>query len=199
VRLAQALDLTLDELVTINDQTPPRPSAAPAGDDSVVLALVASYGRLTIATVLDLLRWSHERLDAAVASLTEHLAPTPIRLAVTDQDLMLTVRPGAPPTLTRDRVDHDRNRRRPLTPPGAVAVIRLVRDKILNPFPGDDDARPLRHSDIDHLVSTGLAVPAPEPAEGQPASGGVEIHPDVMFALRLIDRPALDDDRPPTS
>jgi hypothetical protein len=197
VRIARALDLTLDELVIVDDQTPPRPDAGRAGDDAVVLALVASYNGLHVGRVLNHLGWSHDRLDAAIASLADQLAPTPLRLAVTDHMLMLTLRPGALPALTRERFDRDHALRRPLDPKTAVHVLKLVHDKILEPFPSADDEdddvvqrKPDTHLDTAWLIDASLAIPAAQPT-ASPGPAEVEIHPDVMFALRLTDAPAV--------
>jgi hypothetical protein len=192
-RLATVLDLRLDDLVLTDE---PAPHPARPGDDIILLALLASYHGLATQRVLDLLGWDPERLGSALATIGTHLAPTALRVAATDLQLTLTLRPGALPEPLRERFDADQALRHPLEPGTAVELLKLVRDKILAPFPDDgrfpgEEERPARgHTPIeDFLIRSRLAIDA-GPLGGDPGTPAVQIHPDVMFALRLTGRPA---------
>ena len=189
-RLATVLDLPLDDLVVTGEPAPHPVHPARAGDDVILLALLACYSGLATQRVLDLLGWTHQRLDTALATNGAHLAPTALRVAATDHRLTLTLRPGALPALLRERFDAEQSLRRPLDPSAAVQLLELVRDKILAPFPSEDEHPTRVHSlTADFLVGSGIAIVAADPG-GDPDTAVVEIHPDVMFALRLTDRPA---------
>jgi len=101
-RLAAALDLPLDDLVVTADPAPHPARQAQQGDDVILLALLACYSGLATQRVLDLLGWTPERLDTALATIGTHLAPTALRVAATDHRLTLTLRPGALPALLRN-------------------------------------------------------------------------------------------------
>ncbi|TQM81765.1 hypothetical protein FHX81_4142 [Saccharothrix saharensis] len=207
VRLSRLLDLRLDDLVvTIDPHTrPPTPQALdtaghdPAshdepdlpGDDHLLLGLVSSYNGLSVGRVLYLLGWSHERLDAALAVLGEHLAPTALRVVATDNRLLLMLRPSIVPAYLLDRFEHHDTRAHTLDPTTAVEVVRLVREKILQPFPDHEEERGegrTKSFDAVDLVGRRVAVAAANPT-GDP---DVEIHPGVLFALGLTDVPAPD-------
>jgi len=195
-RLATVLDLRLDDLVLTGEPAPHPAQPARPGDDIILLALSASYQGLATQRVLDLLGWTPERLGSALATIGAHLAPTALRVAATDLQLRLTLRPGALPEPLRERFDADQALRDPLEPGTAVELLKLVRDKILAPFPDDgrfpgEEERPARgHTwTEDFLIRSRLAVDA-GPQGGDPGTPAVQIHPDVMFALRLTGRPA---------
>jgi hypothetical protein len=191
-QLARVLDLSLDDLVAADE--PPTLPAQPVrqGDDIILLALLASYGGLSTQRLLDLLDWTAERLDSALATIGTHLAPTVLRVAVTDHRLTLTLRPGALPTAVRERFDTEQSLREPLDPSTAVELLKLVRDKILAPFPEEDgrfpgeERRPTwRHTWTEEfLISSRLAIDV-APGGGDSGAARLEVHPDVMFALRL--------------
>jgi hypothetical protein len=197
-RLATVLDLRLDDLVLTGEPAPHLARPARPGDDIILLALLASYRGLATQRVLDLLGWTSERLGSALATIGTHLAPTALRVTATDHRLTLTLRAGALPEPLRERFDADQFLRHPLDPSTAVELLKLVRDKILAPFPDDgrfpgEEERPARgHTPTeDFLISSRLAVDT-EPQGGDRGLPAVEIHPDVMFALRLTGRPAAD-------
>lgn len=191
-RLAAVLDLSLDDLVAASE-----PATCPAqpvrpGDDILLLALLASYDGLPTQRLLDLLDWTPERLDSAVATVGARLAPTALRVAATNDRLTLTPRPGALPTALRERFDTEQSLHGPLQPSAAVELLKLVRDKILAPFPENDGQFPdeERHPTRRHtwteefLISSRLAIDL-APGGGGLGTARVEVHPDVMFALRL--------------
>src|SRR5262249_41526354 len=105
--------------------------------------------------------------------------------------------PGSPgSTPLRERFDAEQSLRHSLDTSTAVELLKLVRDKILAPFPDDgrfpgEEKRPTRgHTWTEEfLISSRIAIDA-EPQGDDPGTPGVEIHPDVMFALRLTGRPA---------
>ena len=190
-RLATVLDLSLDELVDVRDPAAHAAQPVRPEDDIILLALLATYKGLPAQGFLDLLDWTPERLDSALATLGAHLAPTALRVAVTDHRLTLTLRPGALPTAVRDRFDTEQSLRRPLDTSAAVNLLKLVRDKILAPFPEADgqfhDAKRTarRHTWTEELlISSRLAIDV-QPEAGDSGTALVEVHPDVMFALRL--------------
>jgi hypothetical protein len=119
------LDLTLDQLVTIDAEPPPPPAAAADPNDAdLLLALLLAYGSLGVEQLLDALGWAHHRLAAAVASAEAVATPTPLRLVVTDQRIACILRPGALPaearTPGRRQRTNPRTADRPRDRPGAV-------------------------------------------------------------------------------
>ena len=135
-------------------------------------------------------------LGAALVTIGDHLAPTALRVAATDHQLTLALRPGALPEPLRECFDAEQSLRHSLDTSTAVELLKLVRDKILAPFPDDgrfpgEEKRPTRgHTWTEEfLISFRIAIDA-EPQGGDPGTPVVEIHPDVMFALRLTGRPA---------
>jgi hypothetical protein len=191
-RLATVLDLRLDDLVFTGEPAPRPARPARAGDDITLLALLAYYRGLATERVLAVLGWTPERLGAALATIGDHLAPTALRVAATDHQLTLALRPGALPEPLRERFDTERSLRGPLEPSAAVELLKLVRDKILAPFPENDGQFPdeERHPTRRHtwteefLINSRLAIDL-APGGGDLGTARVEVHPDVMFALRL--------------
>lgn len=191
-RLATVLDLSLDDLVDVRDPAAHAAQPVRPEDDIILLALLASYKGLPAQALLDLLDWTPERLDSALATLGARLTPTALRVAVTGHWLTLALRPGALPTAVRDRFDTEQSLRRTLDPSAAANLLKLVRDKILAPFPDvdewihDDEERTARrHTWTEEvLISSRLAIDV-QPGGGDSGTALVEVHPDVMFALRL--------------
>jgi hypothetical protein len=88
VRLSRLLEVPLDDLVTTDDPHvhPPgelEPPAGQVGDDHVLLGLIATYNKLGVLRVLNLLGWTRTRLDTALTAIAEHLAPTALRVVAT--------------------------------------------------------------------------------------------------------------------
>ncbi len=205
VRLARVLGLSLDQLVGTG-KLPDPPAEAERADAAVVLAALATYGEFALDDLAAALRWTGDRLDTAVSALDGRLATTAFRVAVTDQHIALTHAPDGLPPEVAGRIEADLLRRVPMDPYEAKDLLRLVRDKILEPFPEDPEfaAKPLAADRIQHLVRRGIAVPAPNATSATTADadtdaaanedvGGIgDIHPDVMFALRLAAEPADD-------
>lgn len=207
VRLARLLDLALDDLV-VTDDPHVHPGALDAvgdpaelGDDALLLGLIATFNSLHVLRVLGLLRWSRPRLDAALAVIGEQLAPTALRVVVTDERLTLMLRPQVIPELVRTQFEHEHRADYPLDPKTAVAVLELVREKILRPFPENPEQAPHNRPqsfNAAYLVGARLAVPTGAPVAEHTDDeddeygriGEVEIHPDVLFALGLADAPA---------
>jgi hypothetical protein len=191
VRLSRLLDCTIDELITVNrahSETPPAPAG---GDDAVILALSASYYGITVDRILTVLRWSTLRLDAALTSLAQQLESTPLRLIVTDNHVAIGLRVNSLAADTRERLDAEYRYRQPLRAHEATTLITLITNKILEPFPGNYDSQELlREFEATELITQGLAVPT---APGPEQASRVEPHPDIMFALRLVEHPAQDE------
>jgi hypothetical protein len=217
VRLSRVLGLTLDQLVGAGAGEPPTPgdgdgAPADAADAAVVLAALAAYGEFALDDLAAALRWTRARLAAAVGALKSgeldgQLAATTLAtafrtalwVAVTDQAVALTQAPGGLPREVRARIEAELVRRVPLDPYEAGHLLRLVRDKLLEAFPEDPEfaAAPLFAGLIERLVRRGIAVPAPSAPIGEAdtdtdVGGLVDAHPDVMFALRLAEEPAVD-------
>jgi hypothetical protein len=190
--MAKPQDLWKLGLVVVDHTTAPLQPSEQVGDDAVVLALLVSFGGLHRNQISDALHWSPERLATAVNVIHRQLEPTGLRLISTDGRLILAVRPGALTELTRQRVGRVERRRWPLSQRDAVTVLRLVRDKVLAPFPDPDGPRRTDSLDGLWLVDSGLAVAIAEPGD-HGTTTAVEIHPDVMFALGLADTPATSD------
>lgn len=191
VRLARLLEVSLDDLVLVEGVEPTGENGD--GSDATVLA---TYSGLSVGRVLTLLGWTRARLDSALADVAGQLEGTALRVAVTDERLQLLLRTGALPAPVRTRFDRDRSAQSPLDPGHAAALLALVRDAILEPFPAelaDDRRRDMQRINIDpaHLIERRIAVPAPR-IGGNPHDPGLLVHPDVMFALRLADEPAHD-------
>ncbi len=204
VRLSRLLDVPLDDLVITNDpqiqalDQPAPDSPAEDGaqgevaDDQLLLGLIATFNSLHVPRILRLLGWTGPRLDAALTVIGEHLAPTALRVVATDQRLTLMLRPDVLPAVVRSQFEHENLVDYPLDSNTAVSVLELVREKILEPFPENRDNREYTRPttfDAVYLVGARLAVPAAPTADGS-ATGAVEIHPDVLFALGLIGAPA---------
>ncbi|MQA10037.1 MAG: hypothetical protein GEU98_16070 [Pseudonocardiaceae bacterium] len=200
VRLSRLLELPLDELVVTDDphvHSPDQPESAhldarEVGDDYLLMGLVATYNGLGIVRILNLLGWTRPRLDAALTVIGEHLAHTALRVVATDERLTLMLRPDVIPAVVRAQFEHEYRLDYPLDPNTAVAVLELVREKILEPFPEHDDQRPYARPqsfDAAYLVGARLAVPVAPSADGTNTTE-IEIHPDVLFALGLVDAPA---------
>jgi hypothetical protein len=197
------LEVPLDDLVLADDpyrHPPDQPEptdAGPAqvGDDHLLVGLLATYNGLAVTRVLGLLGWTRPRLDAALAVIGEHLAATALCVVATDERLTLVPRPDVIPAVVGAQFEHDHLIHHPLDPNTAVAVLALVREKILEPFPEHEAQHPYTRPtsfDAAHLVSRRVAVPtAASPADGTDTTK-VDIHPDVMFALELADSPAGD-------
>lgn len=101
------------------------------------------------------------------------------------------LRPSIVPAYLLDRFERHDARARPLDTTTAVEVVRLVQEKILQPFPDHAEERGegrTKSFDAADLVGRRVAVAAANPT-GDP---DVEIHPDVLFALGLADTPATD-------
>lgn len=101
----------------------------------------------------------------------------------------------------------------PVDPPLACALSRLVRHKILEPFPGDPlclRAEPSVHRDertmrlLSRRIATGAGTRAgdeiplyiddlSDSSLSNETAAGLQIHPDVMSALGLADEPAPPD------
>ena len=112
-RLSRVLGLTLDQLVTTEDEPAPPETASPA-DAHLLLALLLVYGNFGVEQLPGLLDWTCHRLAAAAAAAGAVLAPTPLRLTITDQQATCVLRPGALPPSVRTRVEDSVRASQPL-------------------------------------------------------------------------------------
>ena len=101
-------------------------------------------------------------LGAALVTIGDHLAPTALRVAATDHQLTLALRPGALPEPLRERFDAEQSLRHSLDTSTAVELLKLVHDKILAPFPDDgrfpgEEERPARGTPGPRTSSSGPA------------------------------------------
>jgi hypothetical protein len=184
-RLSRALGLTLDQLVIIEDEPAPPETASPA-DAHLLLALLLAYGNLGVEQLPGLLNWTHYRLAAAAAAAEAVLAPTPLRLAITDQQITCVLRPGALPPHVRTRVEDSVRISQPLHAYEISMALSLIPDEILAPFQEQPKLHP---ADIlTDLADRGLAV-AVAPCADNPEQATARPHPDLMFALRLTGTP----------
>jgi hypothetical protein len=149
----------------------------------------------------------------ASAGLRRHSEHDPDQRTVTLAVLRVTfaLRAGALPARVNDQFLSEKTRRAPLTAPLAVDLLRLVRRRILEPFPGDPlsvRAEPSAHRDertlqlLSRRIATGTGtrtgdeVPLYIDDLGDSTTmsnetvAGLRIHPDVMFALCLAEEPA---------
>lgn len=132
------------------------------------------------------------RLDAALTVIGGHLAATALRVVATNERLTLILRPDVVPAVIRAQFEHEYLADRPLDPNTVVAVLELVREKILEPFPERHNERShTRPTSFDAVYPVGarLAMPVTATTDGT-ATTEVEIHPDVLFALGLAHAPA---------
>ena len=169
--------------------TPASPAAAAPGDAHLLVALLLSYGVLTVDQLLDLLDWIRDRMHTATAASQEMLAGGSLRLAVTDQHLACLIRPGMVPDNISARFAHSQRQLASLTGHEAHEVLRLVHENVPRPF-GDQHG----NGPIDLLVEhadRGLVTDVVPDVE-QPHRATARPHPDVLFALRLTDVPAAD-------
>ncbi|MFK0250314.1 hypothetical protein ACIQUM_36895 [Amycolatopsis azurea] len=128
--MSPLLNLALDDLVTTEDPGihPDEPATTgEAGDNGLLLGLIALFNGLRILRILGLLGWTRARLDAALAVLTQHLAPTALRVVATDERLTLMLRPHVVPTAIRTQFENVYRADDPLDPDTAVAVTDRAR------------------------------------------------------------------------
>lgn len=182
-RLAALLDLTLDQLVTV-DATPPALAAEPA-DAPLLLAVLLSHGSRPVEELLDVLDWTADRLHAATAAGETILAGTPLRLVATDQRLTCVLRPSSLPEAVRAAFADSERTRAPLAAYQAGRALALVHEHLLAPV--GEPRQPAPAGVLAELAECRLAtdvVPAddPEQATARP-------HQDFLFALGLADAP----------
>jgi hypothetical protein len=186
-RLAEVLDLSITDLLFDPGQTAPAPATADPDDAQLLLALLLRHGALAVDQLLDLLGWTPEQLDAAATAGAALLAGGPMRLAVTDQYLACLIRPGLLPDDVRDRFADSERLRAPLTGHEAHELLRLVHEHLLLPF-GDQHG----HGRVDVLTENaqrGLVTDVTLDPH-HPLRATARPHPDVLFALRLVETPA---------
>ncbi|MFC9472440.1 DNA-binding protein [Nocardia sp. FBN12] len=216
-RLRTLLGLTWAELVIEPDNAAHEASeiahAAPEGEDAadatLLLGVLASRGGATTQTVLGRLAWTHARLDAAIDVVRDQLAGTALQLSGTELYLTLTVVPGTVSGTVDDRLIEEDARRVALTPMLAEDLLRLVRQKILAPFPGEPDMWPAESAGSHFQRQTALLNQciaigrrssvgdefarhrdsADEFTTSYEVVANLQIHPDVMYALGLAGPP----------
>lgn len=184
-RLSRVLGLTLDQLVIIEDEPAPPAAASPA-DADLLLALLSTYGSFGIVQLGSLLDWTHRRLTAAATAAAATLAPTPLRLAITDQRITCVLRPGSLPADVQARVEDSVWTSQPLQAHEISWALALIPGEILAPF--QDQPRPHPADILADLAGRGLAA-AITPCPGNPGQATARPHPDLMFALRLTGTP----------
>jgi hypothetical protein len=184
-RLSRVLGLTLDQLVIVEDEPVPPQAASPA-DADLLLALVFAYGSFGVEQLPGLLDWTHRRLAAAAAAAEAVLAPTPLRLVITDQQVACVLRPGSLPPSVRARAEDSVRTSQPLQAHQISLALSLIPNEILAPF--QDRRKPHPVGFLADLADRGLAV-AVTPCAGDPGQATARPHPDLMFALRLTGTP----------
>jgi len=131
------------------------------------LALTASSCGITIDRIGTVLRWAAQRLDAALVCAHQRLESPPLRLILTDTHERLDIRIELVPTLlVREATD----------------LLNPVTDKVLEPFPADDERQ--RFPEYRALQLGALCLAVTTAPVGAVRAEHVE-PPDVMFALRL--------------
>jgi hypothetical protein len=142
------------------------------------------------------LDWSRERLAAAMATLAITLAGHPLRLAVTEDDLVLTLSPGVLPDELHHRLHGARVARAPPTPNQARQILGVIRETILRPvtpaqtLPDSLPAGILPNYDATTLTLRGLGIPDQSPPPQARGWRSLIAHPDTLFALGLSATPA---------
>ncbi len=184
-RLSRVLGLTLDQLVTTEDEPAPPETASPV-DAHLLLALLLAYGNFGVEQLPGLLDWTHHRLAAAAAAAEAVLAPTPLRLIITDQQATCVLRPGALHPSVRTRVEDSARASQPLQAHEISLALSLIPDEILAPF--QNRRKPHPAGFLTDLADRGLAV-AVTPCADDPEQATARPHPDLMFALRLTGTP----------
>jgi hypothetical protein len=117
----------------------------------------------------------------------EHLAPTALRVVATDERLTLMMHTDVIPAMVRAQFEHDHRVHHALDVRAAVAVLALIREKILEPFPEHDTQRPYTRS---RVLRRRRPRQRPAGRADRADITEVEIHPDVVFGLGLVDAPA---------
>lgn len=184
-RLSRVLGLTLDQLVITEDEPAPPEAASPA-DADLLLALVFAYGSFGTEQLRGLLDWAHRRLAAAAAAAEAILAPTPLRLVITDQRITSVLRPGSLPVGVQARAEDSVRISQPVQAHEISLALSLIPDEILAPF--QDQPRSHPAGLLSELAKRGLAA-AVTPCVGDPEQATARPHPDLMFALRLTGTP----------
>ncbi|MGH3275620.1 MAG: hypothetical protein ACRDNZ_15015 [Streptosporangiaceae bacterium] len=184
-RLSRVLGLTLDQLVIVEDEPAPPTAASPAHAD-LLLALLLAYGSLGVEQLLDLVDWTHHQLAAAAAAAEAVLAPTPLRLVITDQQITCVLRPGSLPSGVQTRAEDSARTSQPLQAHEIGMALSLIPNEILAPFQNRPKSHPA--SSLTDLADRGLAV-AITPCADNPEQATARPHPDLMFALRLTGTP----------
>lgn len=203
-RLRRILDMPLDDLVINGDPTnvrpPPDSGCGEADDAGCVLALLVIHDGLGIADFLARSGWSRRRLDQALTVLADQLEPTSLRVVATDDRLTVLIRTAVLPDDLRAAFNDQRMRRIPMgpheRPHEAVELVKLVRNKVLEPFPDslglhEESTNAYTTDPTGILARQRIAIHRTSPTlQRSTAANTLEIHPDVMFALGLADRPA---------
>ncbi|WP_280456986.1 hypothetical protein [Nocardia carnea] len=198
-RLRRILDMPLDDLVIDGDPTnvrlPPDSGCGEADDAGCVLALLVIHDGLGIADFLARSGWSRRRLDQALTVLARQLEPTALRVVATDDRLTVLIRTAVLPDDLRAAFTDQRVRRVPLGPHEAVELVKLVRNKVLEPFPDsiglhEESTNAYTVDPTGMLARQRIAIHRTGPTHRGTGVNELEVHPDVMFALGLAARPA---------
>jgi len=154
---------------------PPGPSLCTSGQ---LREFRAPYGDLTTPHALDLLDWTDDRLDTALANAKAHLEPTGLQLAIADDHLT-----PAAATRRAARPDPRPPRPWPASPPpvaparGPPTCSSSSATASSSRSPGADYEDDLDSFAAHTLIESNLAVATADPHQGGPPS--VQIHPDV--------------------
>ncbi|WP_039829391.1 hypothetical protein [Nocardia testacea] len=199
-RLRRLLDMPLDDLVIYGGpadiRPPPGSGCGEAEDAGCVLALLVIHDGLGIADFLARSGWSRRRLDQALTVLGHQLEATALRVVATDDRLTVLIRTAVLPDDLRTAFTDQRMRRIPMGPHEAVELVKLVRNKVLEPFPDslglhEESTNAYTVDPSGMLARQRIAIHRTSPTlQRSTAANTLEIHPDVMFALGLADRPA---------
>ncbi|MEV4116541.1 helix-turn-helix transcriptional regulator [Nonomuraea sp. NPDC049695] len=193
LRICDALDIDLAELVGRRREDRPRP---PADDDRVLEAALAQHGQVAEQDLAEALGWSLARVRESAEDLSLRLAQTALHLLWTDAFLQVQPRPGVLPAEVSKQLQTLQHARLPLSPDDAAILLHLIRaDRDLT----DHHLTVNRHILIDweaeeHLIRQGITAERDRrgPAELTSTWFTPAPHEDVLFGLGLGVHPRKD-------
>jgi hypothetical protein len=159
-------------------------------DDRVLEAALWTAGPSTRDEIAAALGWSWPRLHAAESALEQRLVAGISRLSRSGTRLSIVVDTAILPTDVRHELSAARMARLPLTPAEARRLLELVREEVVHGRLGDPrlvpgTSRRTDTTDDDGLLARGAVEYVV--LDGLPAASELRPHPDLMFALGLIE------------